>query len=228
MANNDSFVSEQFNIVGVVDNDKNIIYHDNLFSLLFFQCQLGITAFDLVPIGMSFDVKESIDSQAIIEKLKNLYPYYDFINPMYDIKIETDKLCFYLEMILIVLSLLTMVVAICLVSICNYMHLLEIKKDIGLLRCIGISKNESSKLLFSHSLSITMMGVMSSCLQVGLIFLAFKYGIAKLLNVQINLNFSIQPYIFMILFSLIIGIISAVFFLRKVQKLDTIQCLKNR
>ena len=228
MANNDSFVSEQFNIVGVVENDKNIIYHDNLFSLLFFQCQLGISAFDLVPIGMSFDVKENIDSQVIIEKLKNLYPYYDFINPMYDIKIETDKLCFYLEMILIVLSLLTMIVAICLVSICNYMHLLEIKKDIGLLRCIGISKNESSKLLFSHSLSITMMGVISSCLQLGLIFLAFKYGIAKLLNVQINLNFSIQPYIFMILFSLIIGIISAVFFLRKVQKLDTIQCLKNR
>ncbi len=219
-------VDQTFYVSGIVDNSNNIIYHDELFSILFFQTQLGVSCFNLVPIGMSFDLSNSNDSQVVINKLKTMFPNYDFLNPMYDIKIQTDTMCNYLEIILWVLSILTMIVAVCLVSICNYMHLMDIKKDIGLLRCMGISKNESLKLLFSHSLFVTFMGVICSCIELVFMYFVFSLGAEKILNVSIDLSFSLIPYIFMICFAFIIGIISASFLIKKVKSLNAIECLK--
>ncbi len=225
--NNNEIITQSFTIVGVIENGQNVIYHDNLWSILFFQTQLGISGFDLVPIGMSFDVNHSVDSQEVVDELSKLYSYYQFLNPMHDIKIQTNKMCSYLEIILWALSIMISMVGVCLVGLCNYLHLVEIRKDIGLLRCLGINKKESLKLLFVHSFLITIIGAVSACLQLLIIFVSFKFGFSKLFNISVNLNFSFLPYLVIFVFSLITGFLSALFLIKKVLKLNPLECLKN-
>ena len=107
------------------------------------------------------------------------------------------------------------------------LYLIETRKDIGLLLCLGINKKESLKILFVHSFLITIIGAVSACLQLLIIFVSFKFGFSKLFNISVDLNFSFLPYLVIFVFSLITGFLSALFLIKKVLKLNPLECLKN-
>ena len=49
-------------------------------------------------------------------------------------------------------SIIAVVISTMLLSICNYLYILENKKDIGLVRCIGVDKSEAKKFVVTHSM----------------------------------------------------------------------------
>lgn len=214
-------------ITGVIHEDLNILYHDEFWTILFFQFILGISAFELLPVGMSFEINNDMDQEIVVKELSRQFPHYNFDNPMKEISDQANQLCNYLQIILLALSGVTFLIAICIMSICNYLHVLEIKKDIGLIRCLGINKKESINILYFHSLFISLMGAITSCIELFVFYLLSRLGINRFFGLNLNFKFNLLPYIVIIVISLFIGIFPAFFVSFKMKKLNPIDALKN-
>lgn len=222
-----AFENDKLLIVGYIENDKNILYQNEYWSLLYFQCQLGISNFELLPIGMSMEIEDKTNSQEVIKSLEKEFPYYSFFNPMEDIEKQADNLCFYMKIILFVLSIATLLIAICLISICNYLHVIEIKKDIGLIQCIGITKKESTKMLYFHSLFVAITGAITSIIELILFYFMMKLGLSAMFNLPAQFSFNVVPYIFVLILSIVVGVIPAYFTSYKLYNLDPLTALKG-
>lgn len=221
------FQTAELVVVGVCNEDGNILFQDDYFSLLFFQILLNISAFELIPMSFSFEFDNKIDDEILIEKLNKQFPYYSFATPLKDLKKQTDKFCNYAKMILLALSTTTFLISICIMGISNFLHILDIKKDIGLLRCIGVNNNEAKKLLYVYSLMLSFGGGINACLQLLLMTFISKLNLIKPMNLSIDISFNSMAYIVILLLSLVIGIIPCVIFENKIKKLDPLEAMKR-
>ena len=151
------FLKTYLRVVGVVNSDKNLIFHDQYWPIVFFQTQLGVSAFDLNINSMLFDVGNEKMIEETMSKIQRAFPNYEVINPMQDINDSVDKVCFYIEIVLSVFSIISVIISTLLLSICNYLYVLENRKDIGLARCIGVNKKEARKFVITHSMLLSRL-----------------------------------------------------------------------
>ena len=127
------------------------IYHQKNWTILFYQSLVGISAFNLQCDSLSFPLNKSNKIEESIELAKKAFPQFEIINPLSDINSSVDTVCFYITIVLIIFSLVATTISILLLTICNYLYVIEGRKEIALARCLGVNKKESRKFLFWHS-----------------------------------------------------------------------------
>lgn len=213
-------------IVGVSNTNKLEFNHDDEWPLLFFQTKLSISSFDTNLNSISLSVEDGYIDE-VIAKVEKGFPFLYATNPISQITESVDEVCNKIEIILLILSISSVVISSILLSICNYIHFVEIKRDIGLIRCLGANKKESKKLIYSHSLFMATLSFLLSIIE--LLILCFFLSLTMSDTLGIEAVFVFNPlsilYMFVICYS--IAIVSSFIISSKINKLSPLECLSS-
>ena len=88
------FTNETLKVVGYINEEKNVIFQDEYWSLSYFPSRLNVSAFEMFINSMTFEITERKIQDEIIEILSKEFPQYTFQNPLSDISKGIDELCF--------------------------------------------------------------------------------------------------------------------------------------
>ncbi len=214
-------------VVGVVNSNKNLIYHDEFWTLNFFQIMLGVSAFNLGVNAIMVDLPNSKEIDRTVSALKRAFPEYDILEPMSDVNKSVNQVCSYVEIALMCFSVVSTIISTLLLSICNYLYILENKKDIGLVRCIGISKREAGKFAITHSLVMCFSSFFLSSIELFITSFIINGEMAKQMGNAFSYIFNPLSLLYMFLLALFVSLSSSIFISFKLNKLDPIAALKQ-
>ena len=212
-------------IVGITDNSKLAISHNEAWSILFFQTMLGISTFDLKINNLAIRVSEGKELVAI-DKITRAFPNLLASAPLQDVKGSVDNICHYIEIIMLVVSISSVIIASLILFICNHLHFMEAKKDIGLIRCLGVKEKESRKFIYFHSIIMTGLSFLFSSIELLIVSLVLSKSLAKTLMIESTFVFNPMSFVYMFLIALFISLISSTFTSGKISKLQPLECLK--
>ena len=213
-------------IVGVSDSNKIEISHSEEWSIMFFQTNLGISNLDLDIESFAIEIEEGKED-AVISQLSRAFPRFVATSPISNVKDSIQTVCGYIEKILLIMSISSVIISSLLLSICNYLHFVEIKKDIGLVRCLGIDRNESSKFVFIHSLTLGMISAVISSLQLLIVCYFLSNTLSTMFDITSSFIFNGLALLYMFGLAIVIAIISSFIIKKKVNKLDPLECLRT-
>ena len=157
---------------------------------------------------------------------KQAFPDYEIINPLSDVNNSVDTVCFYITIVLIIFSLVATVISVLLLTICNYLYIIEGRKEIALARCIGVNKKESKKFLFWHSFMQCLISFIVASIELLAISLVANFEVANSLSLGFAFSFDPIALLPMLVLSLVIALFSSVFMSRKINKINPIEALK--
>ena len=218
------YVNVPLRVVGISDSGRYSLSHVEEWSILFFQCSLGVSTFDLGVENIALQINKNKESE-VIAKLERAFPDYKFSSPLKDVQNSVNTICGYIETIMLICSIASVIIASLILFICNYLHFLETKKDIGLIRCLGVSKSESYKFIFAHSLTMTLISFVLSSIELLLIALVLSKSLAKALYIESMFVFNPLSLLLMLGLSLVISLFSSLLLVKKVSSLDPLSCL---
>lgn len=213
-------------VIGVIDDEQKYIYHNRDWLIDFYQCRVGVSIYNLGINVVSVSLNDGADMDTTISELSRAFPKYIFTNPLNNIDSGIDEVCSYIEIAMIIFSSIAILIAVFMLTICNYLHILEIRRDIGLSRCIGVSKLEATKFIFYHSYFMSGLSFVIASLELILTNVVIARLIAN--NLKVSFSFSLNPMslVYMFLLSFLIATISSILISFKVSKLSPIESLK--
>lgn len=220
-----NFKTISLKIVGVSNSGKTAIHHDESWSLLFFQCMLGISAFDLNVENFALQIDTAHEGE-IIASLKRSFPQCNVYSPLKDVKNSVDEICGYIELILLIVSISSVLIASLILFICNYLHFIEVKRDIGIVRCLGSKKNQSKKFIYFHSFIMTLFSLALSIIELIIISFVLSKTLANSLSIESVFILNPLSIIYMVLVDALIALISSILISRKISKIAPLECLK--
>lgn len=211
-------------IVGISNSTKYEINHDEEWPILFFQTQIGLSIFDLQINNLALSVEDGFENQtqSLLEKA---FPYLSITCPISNIKSSIQEVCSYIETILLIISVLSVIICVLLLGMCEGLYFKDIKKDIGLIRCLGISKRESKKLIYSHAISTVIVAFLTALVELLLISFVLSKSMASVLNIEAKFVFNPISIVYMLAISCVIALLSTFFVSQKMNKLTPLDCL---
>lgn len=219
-----NFKTVSLKIVGISNCGKFALHHLEEWSILFFQTTLGLSTLELNIDNLAIQINKNYESN-IIDKLSRAFPQYKIYSPLKDVRESVDRICRYIEIILLVVSVASVVIASLILIICNYLHFLEAKKDIGLVRCLGVREKESRKFIYAHSFLMSLLSLIFSSIELFVISLVLSKILAKSLNITENFILNPMSFVYMLIVDLSIALISSFLISKKISKLDPLECL---
>ncbi|MCR4911967.1 MAG: ABC transporter ATP-binding protein/permease [Bacilli bacterium] len=213
-------------IVGISESNRIEISHREEWSIMFFQTNLGISNLDLDIETVAAEIDENKEEQ-VMNQLSRAFPRFEVSSPISNVKDSIQKVCGYIEKILLILSISSVVISSLLLSICNYLHFIEIKKDIGLVRCLGIDKNEASKFVFVHSIMLGMISAIISTVQLLVVCYFLSKSLSTMFDISSTFIFNGLALLYMFGLALVVSIVSSLIIKKKVNKLDPLECLRS-
>ncbi len=220
------YVLTKLKIVGLVKSNKLAIYHNKNWTILFYQSLIGISAFNLQCQTLSFSLKEPGKIDSSIELAKKAFPQYEIVNPLSNINDSVDKTCFYITIVLIIFSMVATIISVLLLTICNYLYVLEGRKEIALARCIGVNKKESRKFVFYNSLVQCFLSFFIASVELVIISLVANLEVSQSLAVGMSFSFDPISLLPMLGLALIISLFSSALMSRRINKINPIEALK--
>ncbi|MCR5309763.1 MAG: ATP-binding cassette domain-containing protein [Bacilli bacterium] len=223
---NREYVTTKLKIVGVVENEKNCIYHNAYWTQDYFLLQDGLKAESLVPTSISFSIGEDIDIDSLIAKLKRAFPQYEIVNPLLEINKSVDQLCNAISIFILCISFVSLVISLILLSSCTYLHIQDIKKEIALARCIGINVDESMKFLYSYTSYSSLFALIVACAELTMVNLAILKLSSDVLSLPFKFSASFLAYVVMSVACVLICLVSSWISAKHIRKIKPIDCLK--
>lgn len=141
------FYTIKLKIVGIIDSEKIIIYNEPSFTISLFRDLFHVSSFNLLANSIVYEFDKTPTNEEI-EKYNEYFEEYEFKDPLDMFSSGIEETLSYLEWILIGLSIVTMISSILLISIINYIDVIESKKDYAILTIIGFSRKEILRLQF--------------------------------------------------------------------------------
>lgn len=218
------FKTVSLKIVGVSDSAKLAIHHNESWSILFFQCMLGVSTFDLNIENFALQIDTNHEEE-VIASLSRSFPQCEVYSPLKDIKKSVDEICGYIELILLIVSISSIVIASLILFICNYLHFLEVKKDIGLVRILGSKKSQSKKFVYFHSFIMTSFSLLLSLVELFVISFVLSKVLASSLHINSMFVFNPMSIIYMFLVDTVIALVSSILISKKISKIPPLECL---
>ena len=231
ITNNGGMISDyevvSLKVTAIVESSKNVIYHQKNWTKLFYQCKIGLSAYELETNTMSFPLKDSKKVDESIALFKKGFPDYNVVNPLSDVNDSVDTVCFYITIVLIIFSLIATIISILLLTICNYLYILEGKKEIALARCIGVNKKESKKFLYYHSIIQCLLSFAIASIELFVVVLVANMEIGQTLSTSFHFSFNPIAFLPMFILALTVAISSSFIMSRRINKINPIDALKQ-
>ena len=223
---NRTFSNLQLTITGVIDSSQLCIYHYSHWTINFYQCRLGISITELLPFLVSFSVKESKKSISA-NSLQKAFPTYEIMDPFSKVQTSINDVCSFLKIVVLFLSLIALIISFLLLCSCNSLHAFESRREIGLARCIGVSKKESKKFVYAHSLFLSLRSFFFSTMELFFVSVVMSYAISKNVDSGFVVTQNVFSYVLMLLISLGVALLTAVVVTNKYCKIPPLDSLKR-
>lgn len=215
-------ILNKFKIVGIVEEEKNYIYHYPLFTISFFRDKLGVSSFNLVPTSMVINLEADSNIDLLIADLSSSFKEYNFTCPLQEIGATVDETMNYVSSIAVIFSCIALVITTLLLALISYLNTIESINEINLLKHLGHNRKSINEYIVSHSL---VMGIITTAIaiieliifQIFLsLFLGNFFGVASSITINI-LPFFIVILVGMLLPTVISYLVSNIT-LRKIMK----------
>ena len=213
-------------VVGLVRANKYSIYHTKNWTTLFYQCLVGVPAVNLQCQSLSFPLNNPNKIDQSIQLAKKAFPQYEIVNPLSDINNSVDTVCFYITIVLIIFSLVATVISVLLLTICNYLYVVEGRKEIALARCLGVNKKESGKFLFWHSFMQCIVSFIIASVELLAISVIANIEVSKALSLGFSFSFDLFALVPMLVLALVIAFISSALMSGRINKINPLEALK--
>lgn len=213
-------------VTAIIQSNKNLIYHDKNWTTLFYQCKIGISAFQLQTTSMSFSLKNPKEIEKSLQLFKKGFPQYDIVNPLSDINESVDTVCFYITIVLIIFSSVATLVSVLLLTICNYLYIIEGKKEIALARCLGINKKESKRFLYYHSIIQCFISFIVASFELIIFSFIANMEIGNVLSLSFQFSFNPICLLPMLALALSIGFLSSLIMAARINKINPLDALR--
>ncbi|MBQ6730301.1 MAG: ATP-binding cassette domain-containing protein [Bacilli bacterium] len=220
------YVMIKLKIVGLVKSNKPAIYHNKNWTVLFYQCLVGVSAFNLQCQSLSFPLNKPGEIDKSIDLAKKAFPQYEIVNPLSNINDSVDKTCFYITIALIIFSTVAAVISILLLTICNYLFVLEGRKEIALARCLGVNKKESRKFLFWNSIVQCFVSFLVASIELVVISFVANLEVSQSLSVGMSFLFNPISLLPMLGLALFISLLSSLLMSGRINKINPLEALK--
>lgn len=177
------FAYQQLLICGITNDDVECIYLPEYFNIFFYVDNFDIPLSSLIIDSVNLFI-DSLNASNYINKLQNKYPDFDFSNPSEEINTSINSMIKYVNIALVSFGGIIVISAILLSGLTMFLFISENKKEIGLLKAIGIRKSNISLLYFLFTASLFFIAFIYSAVSV--LFLTF------ILERNINFLFSLN------------------------------------
>ena len=222
---NYNIIETNIKVTGVSKNSSISLVDDNLHAYISYNYLKSIykeNDIELNPNSLSILIDNNDNIKYIKNKLDKINLVASNNNDLY------DELKTYLNIATFVLSTfssLSLIVSTIMISIIINITVLERVKEIGLLRSIGYSKNDIKCIFNSESIVLGIfIGLFSSLISKYLILL-IKNILNKKFDISINIT-GFKYYIFGLMVSILLTMISSYFPSKKASNYDPINALK--
>ena len=213
-------------IVGVINNGRNSIYHNCNWTTDFFVLKNGQPISKLFPTSVSFEIEKEADIERLSKKLNIAFPQYDISNPLLDINESIDSLCNSISLFVMCVSGVSLVISLMLLSSCTYLHIQDIKKEIALARCIGISSKESKKFIYGYTIYTGTIALLVSSLELVLSNFLVSFMSSNILSLPFEFSIAPQAFLIMMIGCVLISCLSSFMSTKHISKIRPTDCLK--
>ncbi len=196
-------------IVGIKDASECIIYQKPLWSVSFFRDELGISSFNLTPVGVVFEFDDPNLVSSLIPRLNQMFTDYDFIDPIGDAISSVDSTISYMQVILLIFALITMVIAVILLSLTILINVTESEEEIKLFSLLGYSDFDIYSMFVCHSLLQGFISFLMSSFELVGIDYIINIALSRLLSGSIGFTFNFTAVLVEFLLMLVISIITS-------------------
>ena len=162
-----------------------------------------------------------------VKTLSKAFPDYSIVNPLDDINESIDMVCSYIEIALACFSIIAILISIMLLTISNYLHVLEYKKEIGLARCIGVDKKEAKKFLYAHSFIMCISSFFLASIELIAISLIISYFIGNEFGSGFIFSFNPMSIVLMLGLAIIISMFSSLIMGGVISRIPPLEALKS-
>ena len=214
-------------ITGIIHSNRNLIYGNKNWTTLFFQCQIGVSSFNLQNTSLSFSFDDSTQIDNSLKKLKTAFPQYEIINPLSDINESVDSVCHYITIVLIIFSSVATLISTLLLTICNYLYIIEGKKEIALARCIGVSKKESKRFLYYHSLVQGIVSFVLASVELVAFSLVANMQVGEMLSLGFSFYFNPICLLPMFVLAVLVAFLSSAIISKRINRINPLEALKQ-
>jgi len=193
----------KLNIVGVINEENDYIYHNNEWTISFFRDKVGVSSFSLIPKSVVFEFDSNYDTTNEIDKLSSLFKKYSFTSPVKEITKSIESTLKYANIILISFSCLALLISLLLFATIITLNINENIDEIKLFHYIGISKSDISSLFSVQSVLQGFIGFLISAIEIVVCDFAINKGIGNMFSTNLSFSLSYKP----LLLILFIGIV---------------------
>lgn len=213
-------------VVGITDDEKSILFHDNYWTEDFFNLKIGLSVRETMPTSLSYAIDEKTDSDLIVKKLERAFPQYEILNPLNDINNSIESLCNSISIFVLCISSVSLIISLILLCSCTYLHIQDIKKEVSLARCIGLKSKEAKKFLYGFTIYSSLIALCISSIELSITNFAVSFISAEMLSLPFKFSISYLAYIAMMVGGAIICAVSSVVSSKNISKIKPIDCLK--
>ena len=217
------FITDNLKVVGVVKDNYASIYHNCLWSVVYYQVRLGFSAFDLTNNCMAFQIDNTDHLKLLSKEFEMRFPNYEISYPMDDAIKSVNQVASYVGIALLIFSITTIIISIFIIILTTFLHLHDNRKDIALARCLGINKKEASKFVIYHLLIQCLFSFIISCIELFLISIVINYFFTN----KLIISFNYLAPLLMLGVDIFVCFISAIFVLKPTLKVEPIEALKK-
>lgn len=210
-------------VVGVIENEKPIIYQSSPWIITYFMTRLHVTSFSLIPHSISVTAKEASKIDDSLKILKNYFPTYNVYSPLRDLSDSVKEVTDYITIGILIFSIVAIIASALLIFTTTNILIVENKKEFGLLRCLGVKAKESFKLVIGYALNLSLSSFLFSIVELIVVIFVVQIGFSAL---TFSLSF-IWAILTMFAVSILVSFIAAFFNYKKIIYLNPLEAIKR-
>ena len=194
-------------IVGIVDESKNYVYHDQNWTISFFRDKLGVSSFYLIPRSIVLEFETQDEAKEALKILESSIVGYKITNPIEELKTNINTTLEYANTILKVFSILAAVISILLLGTTMMLNIIESENDIKLLTFLGIKRSNINSCFVTQSVIQGLISFFVSSLELIIIDLLMDYMLSDQLGIEFKFSLNGKPVLIIFLIAVFVPII---------------------
>lgn len=201
------FGIEKVVVVGVSNEEKPYIYHDNNWPISFFRDKIGVSSFNLIPDQIVVEFQNEGDMNDMLNRASKLFDSYSFINPSKTISSSVDQTMKYVNILLYIFTIISCVLSFLLLGTVVYLNILENSNEIKLLKLLGLDSKNIRYMYICETVIYGLYSFLISLFQIVIFDIFLNKALGDFIGGKIIFNLNILPILIMLIFALIMTLI---------------------
>ena len=204
------FAKSKLKVIGIVENDKYLIYQDYHWLINFFRDNMGIDNTNLIVDSVQFLLNESkMIDDCLMDLNKN--EMFEYINTSENISSTIEDTINIVQIILLCFSFFTIFLSLIMLTLILYLFKKENERDFAAIYALGGRHIDVMNYKYCYALIIIISAFIVSTLFLSMFFIVFKY--VNIMFFSYTLKEIAAIYLYLITFVAIICVLLRLIFL---------------